>query len=117
MGGSAARRVGGVWDCAELRVLNAVLAELRSYHVQFHGIRTRRAAARRFVSFHLLVPGAWPVQQAHELAERVEARLADLMPGVNAISHLEPIEDPASYADVTHDGPGVPPEVSALPKA
>jgi cation diffusion facilitator family transporter len=115
---SADGLMDGVWAADDLRALHAVLDEFRNDHVQFHGIRTRRAAARRFVSFHLLVPGAWPVQQAHELAERVEARLADLMPGVNAISHLEPIEDPASYADVTHDGPGVPPDsVTGHPRA
>jgi cation diffusion facilitator family transporter len=104
-----------VWDEGDLRALDEVLNQFRDGNVQFHAIRTRRAAARRFVSFHLLVPGAWPVQQAHELAERVEARLAELMPGVSAISHIEPIEDPASYADATHDGPGAPPALSAPP--
>ena len=52
---------------------------------------------------------SWPVQQAHELAERVESRLTGLMPGVTAITHIEPIEDPASYADATHGVLGVVP--------
>ena len=90
------------WIAADLAQLNQVLDEFRSEQVQFHDIRTRRAAANRFVSFHLLVPGAWPVQQAHELAEQVETRLTQVLPGAIAISHLEPIEDPASYADITH---------------
>lgn len=99
---SADGLMDAAWSNEDLRSLNEVLKEFSGEHTKFHAIRTRRAAAQRFVSFHLLVPGAWPVQQAHELAERVEARLSELMPGVTAISHLEPIEDPASYADATH---------------
>ncbi|MES2490270.1 MAG: cation diffusion facilitator family transporter [Pseudomonadota bacterium] len=90
------------WNSEDLNTLDQVLTEFSNDNVHFHAIRTRRAAAQRFVSFHLLVPGAWSVQQAHELAERVEGRLSQLMPGVTAISHIEPIEDPASYADTTH---------------
>jgi cation diffusion facilitator family transporter len=98
--------VDGLMDSAwvpdDLAQLEQVLDEFRNGDIQFHEIRTRRAAAHRFVTFHLLVPGAWPVQRAHELAERVESRLTDVLPGAVAMAHLEPIEDPASYADVTH---------------
>ena len=106
---SADGLMDAAWDADDLKRLEAVLAEFSGDQVQFHAIRTRRAAAQRFVSFHLLVPGAWPVQQAHELAERVESRLTGLMPGVTAITHIEPIEDPASYADATHGVLGVVP--------
>ena len=91
------------WVAADLEQLNQVLNEFRNDEIQFHEIRTRRAAANRFVTFHLLVPGTWSVQRAHELAERVESRLTDALPGAVAMAHLEPIEDPASYADVTHN--------------
>lgn len=91
------------WVPADLEQLEKVLNEFRNDEIQFHEVRTRRAAANRFVTFHLLVPGAWPVQRAHELAERVESRLTDVLPGAVAMAHLEPIEDPASYADVTHN--------------
>ena len=91
------------WHATELRKLDEVLGEFGTGNVRFHEIRTRRAAAHRFVSFHLLVPGAWSVQDAHDLAERIESRLSEAMPGVSAMSHVEPIEDPASYADVTHE--------------
>lgn len=106
---SADGLMDAIWDAEDIRTLDEVMDEFRDGSVEFHAIRTRRAAARRFVSFHLLVPGAWSVQQAHELAERVEDRLAQRIEGVSAISHIEPIEDPASYADATHDGPASPP--------
>jgi divalent metal cation (Fe/Co/Zn/Cd) transporter len=62
-------------------------------------VRTRRSAARRFASFHVLVPGAWTVQQGHDLLEEIEWRIAQRLASVTVFTHLEPIEDPASYLD------------------
>jgi cation diffusion facilitator family transporter len=87
------------WPEAEQQALAEVLAEFKGTDVNFHAVRTRRAGARRFVSFHVLVPGAWTVQKGHELLERVEDRLAQRISNVTVLTHLEPIEDPASYAD------------------
>jgi len=71
----------------------------RRYGVSFHALRTRRAAARRFVSFHLLVPDEWPVSQAHRLSEEIEERIRELVEGAAVFTHIEPISDPASYDD------------------
>jgi cation diffusion facilitator family transporter len=71
----------------------------RRYGVSFHAFRSRRAAARRFVSFHLLVPDAWSVAQAHRLSEEIEERIRSLVPGASIFTHIEPISEPASYQD------------------
>jgi divalent metal cation (Fe/Co/Zn/Cd) transporter len=73
--------------------------------VRFHALRTRQAGSRRFVSLHVLVPGAWTVQRGHDLAERVEASLRECLPGANVFTHLEPAEDPRSFADTALDRP------------
>jgi divalent metal cation (Fe/Co/Zn/Cd) transporter len=49
---------------------------------------------------HVLVPGAWTVQRGHELVERVERDIEAALGDAAIITHLEPIEDPASYDDV-----------------
>jgi cation diffusion facilitator family transporter len=67
----------------------------------FHALRTRQAGARRFVDFHLLVPGAWTVQSAHDLADRIEDGIAGALPGVEVTIHVEPIEAPTSWKDST----------------
>jgi len=75
---------------------------LRGYEgrgVQFHALRTRRAAGRSFISVHVLVPGQWTVQKGHELLEEIEGDLRAAVRGSSVITHLEPIEDPASHAD------------------
>lgn len=71
----------------------------RRYGVSFHALRTRQAGARRFVSFHLLVPDAWTVAQAHRLSEELEARMRSMVPNAAVFTHIEPISDPASYDD------------------
>lgn len=71
----------------------------RRYGVSFHALRTRQAGARRFISFHLLVPDEWSVAQAHRLSEEMEERIRSLVPNASIFTHIEPISDPASYED------------------
>jgi hypothetical protein len=39
------------------------------------------------------------VRQGHDLLEEFERDVAAALPGVTTFTHLEPLEDPASYAD------------------
>jgi cation diffusion facilitator family transporter len=72
---------------------------------RFHAVRTRQASSRRFVSLHVLVPGDWSVLRGHELLERIEADIRAAIPNVTVDTHLEPIEDPASFEDQGLDRP------------
>jgi cation diffusion facilitator family transporter len=85
-----------------------VLDRYRAEQVQWHALRTRQAGARKFVEVHLLVPGEWTVQQGHDLAERVEADIRAAVPRSHVLTHLEPVEDPLSWADVLLDRPSEP---------
>ncbi len=67
--------------------------------VTYHALRTRQAGARRFADFHLLVPGAWSVQKAHDLTGRVEQAVGQALPGIEITVHIEPIEEPAAWKD------------------
>jgi divalent metal cation (Fe/Co/Zn/Cd) transporter len=55
--------------------------------------------ARRFVSFHVLVPGAWTVQRGHDACEAIEHAIALALTGADVTTHLEPLEDPISLDD------------------
>lgn len=80
-------------------VLNGFLT--RNAEVEFHAIQTREAGRERFVSMHVLVPGAWTIQRGHDLLEEIEASLYEALPGAQVHTHLEPREDPRSYRDWT----------------
>lgn len=79
---------------------------LKSYiekGVQFHALRTRESAARKFVSLHVLVPGNWTVHRSHQLLEQIESDLRKILGNATVFTHLESIEDPASYDDTGLD--------------
>jgi divalent metal cation (Fe/Co/Zn/Cd) transporter len=79
-----------------IRILDRYAAE----GAEYHALRTRQAGVRRFVSVHVLVPGAWSVQQGHELLERMEEEIRQAIPQSTVFTHLEPLEDPVSFEDV-----------------
>lgn len=81
--------------------LRRVSAEYPAGEVSFHAVQTREAGRERFVSMHVLVPGAWTVAQGHDLLEAVEAKVTAALPGTHVHTHLEPLEDPRSYDDGT----------------
>ncbi len=75
------------------------LEAFRAEGVDFHALKTRQSGVRTFVSLHVLVPGSWSVKRGHDLSERVEAAIRELSPKTTVFTHVEPIEDPTSYAD------------------
>jgi cation diffusion facilitator family transporter len=101
------RSVGGLMDppldAEDLATLRAVLARYEAGGVHFHAVRSRVAGPRRFVSMHVLVPGRWTVSEGHALLERLEADLRSSLGALTVDTHLEPIEDPASYLDTQLD--------------
>lgn len=88
---------------AKVSEIQRTLQPFESQGVQFHALRTRTAAARGYVSMHILVPGEWSVSRAHLLAEKVEADIRHKNPEIAVFTHVEPLEDPASYQDLTLD--------------
>lgn len=84
----------------DLDAIRLALGKYAAEDVQYHALRTRRAGAKQFMSVHLLMPGAWTILQGHNLAERVEDDLRAAVPGLIVFTHMEPVEDPASWQDV-----------------
>lgn len=101
------RSVSGLMDTAlpaeDQRTLQRVLAQHADAGVQFHALRTHQAGARRFVSLHVLVPGDWTVHRGHRLLERIEADIRGALPHATVLTHLESLEDPASWDDIELD--------------
>ena len=97
------RSLLGLMDTAlpedELDVVRGALDAQRVEDVTYHALRTRRSGARRFISMHLLVPGAWSVQRSHDVAERIEEDIRRQLRNVVITIHVEPLEDPRSWDD------------------
>jgi cation diffusion facilitator family transporter len=78
-----------------------VLTKYESDEVKFHELQTREAGRQRFVSMHVLVPGAWTIQKGHDLSEDLEADIIAELPNTLVTTHVEPLEDERSWADQT----------------
>lgn len=76
-----------------------VLTKYESDEVKFHALQTREAGRQRFISMHVLVPGAWTIQKGHDLSEELEADIIAQLPDTIITTHVEPLEDERSWAD------------------
>jgi cation diffusion facilitator family transporter len=92
--------------------IKAILESHGKSGVRYHALRTRQAGARRFISFHILVPGDWTVQRGHDLLEEIEERVREAVPRSVVDTHLEPIEDPVSWEDTSLERPAQGSELS-----
>jgi ferrous-iron efflux pump FieF len=57
---------------------------------KLHDLRTRTAGNRDFVQFHVDLPPAMTVAEAHAVIERVEADLCEAFPGIELLIHIDP---------------------------
>jgi cation diffusion facilitator family transporter len=99
------RSIGGLMDTSlpaeDIATVRRVLQTYEQTGVQFHALRSRQAGAQKFVSTHVLVPGDWTVQRGHELLDRIEADIRKALPDTAVFTHLESLDDPASWDDET----------------
>lgn len=97
----------GLMDAAlppeETVQIRSILDSYQTQGVSYHSLRSRQAAARKFMAVHLLVPGDWTVRRGHQLAEQIEQQVMKTVPYSNIVTHIEPIEDPISQADMDLD--------------
>lgn len=98
------RSVNGLMDSAlpeaEQKIIAEVMEQYRAKKVDFHALRTRQAASRRFLSVHMLVPGDWSVHDAHHIAEDFEGEIRSELGDAIVHTHLEPAEDEISITDI-----------------
>lgn len=94
----------GLMDTAlpqeDLDTIDEVLSKYKCQGVEFHAVRTRQSGVIKFVNMHVLVPNKWTVEHGHTLLNEIEAELKERLPNSSVFTHLEPLHDPTSYADI-----------------
>lgn len=95
--------IGGLMDQA---VPEATLAVIRSRiaaeaigAIEAHDLRTRQAGRMTFVDFHLVVPGAMQVSDAHAICDRIEEALRAEIHDLLVTIHVEP-DEKAKHAGI-----------------
>jgi cation diffusion facilitator family transporter len=98
------RSLDGLMDTAlplaDIDGIETAIRHVVGSQAEFHGLRTRKAGARRFIEFHLLLPGKMTVQDSHDLCERIEQEIAKHLLHTFVTIHVEPREDPLSWDDL-----------------
>jgi divalent metal cation (Fe/Co/Zn/Cd) transporter len=83
----------------------ALAAALTVSHVrEIHNLTVLDVDGSTEVSLHLKLPGELPLDQAHEIAEQVEAAILRDLPEVRTVqTHLEPIKETAAAEEIDVD--------------
>lgn len=86
--------VGGLMDEAlpdgQLARIRAAVRAHADGAIEAHDLRSRRSGRFTFLEFHLVVPGAMTVAEAHAICDRVEAALKAEIEGLVVTIHVEP---------------------------
>ena len=64
----------------------------------YHNLRTRRAGSQKLIDFHLTLCKHLSVEESHEIADYIERKIGDHIPGADVTIHVEPCR--------RHDCPG-----------
>lgn len=80
----------GALDSAEIDRLRSVIEENGDGALEYHDLKTRAAGAARFAEFHLIVPSAMHVAEAHDICDRIERALKAAVPDLSVVIHVEP---------------------------
>lgn len=90
------RSFAGLMDislpAAEMDQIEELLREKEGPDVVYHKFRTRRSASRRYIEFHLLLPGSLSVQAAHDRCTAIENEIRSRWPKTRITIHVEPKE-------------------------
>ena len=86
-------------DPKHLTTIRELISSNAEGAIEAHDIRTRQAGRMTFIEFHLVVPGAMTVDQAHAICDRIEAKLREAVDEAQITIHVEP-ENKAKHSGI-----------------
>jgi cation diffusion facilitator family transporter len=93
------RSVDGLMDKAvaaeEEDAIKQAIAAHATGSLGVHDLKTREAGSAIFVDFHLVVPAAMSVGDAHDICDRLEDAIRAVHPGAKIAIHVEPESEKA----------------------
>jgi divalent metal cation (Fe/Co/Zn/Cd) transporter len=96
---SAAGLMDVAVDPKQLARLREIISANAEGAIEAHDIRTRQAGKMTFIEFHLVVPGAMSVEEAHQICDRIEAKLREAVDEATITIHVEP-EEKAKHSGI-----------------
>jgi cation diffusion facilitator family transporter len=72
------------------RRIRSIISDNATGAIEAHDLRTRSAGQATFIEFHLVVPGAMSVSEAHRICDRLEEAIRSEVRGAQVLIHVEP---------------------------
>jgi cation diffusion facilitator family transporter len=95
------RSMKGLMDAAlpdhEIKIVEEAIRKHTGKDIQYHGLRSRKSGSRRFIDFHLLLPGDKTIKQGHTICCLIEKDIEHKLANSQVTIHVEPEEDRASW--------------------
>jgi cation diffusion facilitator family transporter len=95
------RSLKGLMDVAlpeeEIRIVEQSIRERAGNNTEYHGLRSRKSGSRRFVDFHLLLPGDKTINEGHIICCLIEKDIENKLPNSQVTIHVEPEDDKSSW--------------------
>jgi len=95
------RSMHGLMDISlpkeEIQIVEKHIRAHAGESAAYHGLRSRKSGSRRFIDFHLLLPGHKTIQEGHRICCRIEKGIEEELPRSQVTIHVEPEEDKASW--------------------
>ncbi|MDU9375779.1 Manganese efflux system protein MneP [Methanocorpusculaceae archaeon Sp1] len=76
----------------EIEKIEVIICRYANEYTNFHSLKTRRSGPGRFVEFHLMMPHATPLKEAHAVLKEIEHDLQNEIPRIAVIVHLDPCD-------------------------
>ncbi|RQD68237.1 MAG: cation transporter [Desulfonatronovibrio sp. MSAO_Bac4] len=95
------RSLKGLMDVAlpesEIKIVEESILKHAGNDREYHGLRSRKSGSRRFIDFHLLLPGEKTIRAGHTICCKIERDIESRLPNSQVTIHVEPVEDSASW--------------------
>ncbi len=79
-------------DEEEVEKICEIICRHQNKYTNYHSLKTRKAGPDKFVEFHLMMPHATPLSNAHKVLQEIEDELKAEIPRVIVIVHLDPCD-------------------------
>ena len=79
-------------DEEEVLKIQSIICRHQNAYTNYHSLKTRKAGPDKFIEFHLMMPHATPLEEAHHVLQEIENDLKAEIPRSTIIVHLDPCD-------------------------
>lgn len=70
--------------------IDKIIDEMPMPYAGYHKLRTRISGSKKFIDFHLLVCRKSSIEEAHEMADKIEEKIHNRLGNMDIVIHIEP---------------------------